>query len=80
VRIVTVDRGAGMTPETLGRAGEPFFTTKAPGAGTGLGLFVTRSTVEQLGGRLTLDSRPGLGTTATIMLPTDVVTGPPSHE
>jgi len=73
VRIDVIDRGAGMPPEHLARAGEPFFTTKAPGAGTGLGLFVTRSTVEQLGGTLGLTSQPGHGTTATVILPADVI-------
>lgn len=72
VRIVTSDRGRGMTPEELARAGEPFFTTKPPGVGTGLGLFVTRSSVEQLGGTFELTSAVGAGTTATILLPRDV--------
>jgi len=72
VRIVTTDRGRGMAPEELARAGEPFFTTKPPGVGTGLGLFVTRSSVEQLGGTFELTSAVGTGTTATILLPRDV--------
>ncbi len=73
VRIDVVDRGSGMSPDHLARAGEPFFTTKAPGAGTGLGLFVARSTIEQLGGTLELTSEAGRGTTATIVLPADVI-------
>ena len=48
--VEVVDRGAGMAPEVLARAGEPFFTTKKPGEGSGLGLFLTRALVEQLGG------------------------------
>ena len=72
--VVTVeDRGAGMTAADLARAGEPFFTTKPPGSGTGLGLFVARSAIEQLGGSLVLTSRLGEGTTASITLPRDVV-------
>ena len=59
IRIDVVDRGAGMTRDHLARAGEPFFTTKPPGVGTGLGLFVARSTVEQLGGTLELIVRAG---------------------
>lgn len=70
VRIV--DTGRGMSPDELARAGEPFFTTKAPGEGTGLGLFVARSSVEQLRGSLTIESREGAGTTVTIRLPVDV--------
>jgi two-component system sensor histidine kinase RegB len=72
VRIVTIDQGRGMSPDELARAGEPFFTTKPPGAGTGLGLFVTRSAVEQLGGTLELNSDRERGTIATILLPRDV--------
>jgi signal transduction histidine kinase len=76
-----IDRGTGMTPEHLGRAGEPFFTTKPAGAGTGLGLFVARATIEQLGGSLALASTVGQGTTATIVLPRDVVaTDLPRHD
>jgi two-component system sensor histidine kinase RegB len=58
-----------MTPEVLARAGEPFFTTKAPGQGTGLGLFIARTLAEQLGGALEIQSHPGRGTTARITLP-----------
>ncbi len=75
LRVSVVDHGSGMAPEHLARAGEPFFTTKAPGIGTGLGLFVTRSSIEQLGGTFSLTSMPGLGTTATVVLPLDVVAG-----
>nr|WP_228530624.1 MULTISPECIES: HAMP domain-containing sensor histidine kinase [Myxococcaceae] len=63
------DAGPGMDPETLARAGEPFYTTKQPGQGMGLGLFLTRSVLEQLGGRLELDSAPGQGTRARLVLP-----------
>jgi two-component system sensor histidine kinase RegB len=73
VRIDVIDRGSGMAPDHLARVGEPFFTTKPPGAGTGLGLFVARSTIEQLGGTLGLASEQGRGTTATILLPADVL-------
>jgi two-component system sensor histidine kinase RegB len=63
------DRGAGMTPEVLARVGEPFYTTKPPGRGMGLGLFLTRAVVEQLGGALELDSHAGRGTTARVRVP-----------
>ncbi|HKU43613.1 MAG TPA: ATP-binding protein [Polyangiales bacterium] len=63
------DFGSGMSPDVLSRAGEPFFTTKAPGDGMGLGLFLARVVVERAGGSVTLDSRPGDGTTAALVLP-----------
>lgn len=64
-----VDRGCGMPGEILSRAGEPFFTTKVPGEGMGLGLFLTQTLAEQLGGRLELRSTPGTGTTAILKIP-----------
>ncbi len=67
--IEVIDSGQGMTAETLRRAGEPFFSTKEPGAGTGLGLFLTRTIIEQLNGRLELDSTPSQGTRARLILP-----------
>lgn len=63
------DAGEGMTAEVLARAGEPFFTTKAPGEGMGLGLFLTRAVLEQLGGGLVLRSTPGQGTTVVLRWP-----------
>jgi two-component system sensor histidine kinase RegB len=69
VAVEVRDRGAGMAPEILARAGEPFFTTKAPGQGSGLGLYIARTLVEQLGGTVGLESRPGTGTVARIDLP-----------
>jgi len=69
VRIAIADRGPGMPPDTLARAGEPFFTTRDPGRGMGLGLFLSRSLVEQLGGTLELASEVGRGTVATVVLP-----------
>lgn len=69
VRLQVVDHGCGMPAEILSRAGEPFFTTKDPGSGMGLGLFLTHTLAEQLGGTLELQSKPGEGTTATLTLP-----------
>jgi two-component system sensor histidine kinase RegB len=68
-RIAVRDFGSGMSSDVLARAGEPFFTTKAPGEGMGLGLFLTRVVVERAGGNMLLDSAPGRGTTATLILP-----------
>jgi two-component system sensor histidine kinase RegB len=69
ILITVSDRGPGMPPDVLSRACEPFFTTKAPGQGLGLGLFLARTLVEHLGGRFTLDSTPGTGTRASVELP-----------
>ena len=63
------DQGAGMDKAVLDRAREPFFTTKAPGQGTGLGLFVAASTARQLGGELELQSEAGVGTTVRLRVP-----------
>ena len=69
LHIAVHDRGEGMSPEVLARAGDPFFTTKAAGRGMGLGVFLARALAEQLGGQLELESAPERGTTATIILP-----------
>jgi two-component system sensor histidine kinase RegB len=69
VRVAVVDQGRGMPPDVLKRAGEPFFTTKVPGEGMGLGLFLTRTLVDHLGGEFTMASRPGVGTEVRIELP-----------
>jgi len=60
------DQGTGMDIETLARAIEPFFTTKEPGKGLGLGLFLTESAAERFGGTLKIDSTPDKGTKAVI--------------
>jgi two-component system sensor histidine kinase RegB len=69
LRLVVRDEGVGMTPMVLARVGDPFFTTKQPGHGTGLGVFLARAVVERLDGSLKIDSAPGRGTTVTILLP-----------
>ena len=63
-----------MPREDMDRAFQPFFTTKAIGKGTGLGLFLSREVVVAHGGQLTLESEVGKGTTATVILP-----GLPTH-
>lgn len=63
------DTGPGMTAEVLARSREPFFTTKPPGRGLGLGLFLVKTLADQLGGGLELTSAPGVGVTARLVLP-----------
>jgi signal transduction histidine kinase/ActR/RegA family two-component response regulator len=69
VRLTVADTGVGMDAATLARASEPFFTTKAIGVGTGLGLPMAKGFAEQSGGGLHTESRPGEGTTVTLWLP-----------
>lgn len=71
LELIVEDDGPGITPEVQARLFEPFFTTRAPGAGTGLGLPVTRGLVEQLGGTLVLENRPSpaTGVHAVVTLP-----------
>jgi len=66
------DNGMGMSEEILRRIAEPFFTTKEPGRGMGLGTFLVRSFAERLGGALSYESTPGRGTTATLILPMEL--------
>jgi len=63
------DSGIGMAAEVLERAMEPFFTTKGPGAGSGLGLSMIFGFARQSGGHLAIESQPGNGTTVRLYLP-----------
>jgi signal transduction histidine kinase len=69
IAIRIVDHGVGMSEEVAQRALEPFFTTKGPGAGTGLGLSMAYGVAKAAGGDLRIDSAPGEGTTVTLYLP-----------
>ncbi|MGB1925238.1 MAG: ATP-binding protein [Rubripirellula sp.] len=69
LKIHVIDRGEGMSEEVLGRASDPFFTTKEPGTGIGLGLFLAKNVISQLGGELSFDSIPGSGTAAIVAIP-----------
>lgn len=69
VRLVVKDDGVGITADALARIGEPFFTTKPPGEGMGLGLFLARTFAERWGGGFEIESRAGHGTIATVSLP-----------
>lgn len=67
--VSVADTGFGMDEQTRQRAIEPFFSTKGIGKGTGLGLSMAHGLASQLGGRLTIDSAPGTGTTIHLWLP-----------
>jgi two-component system cell cycle sensor histidine kinase/response regulator CckA len=67
-RIRVHDNGIGMTPATLARIYEPFFTTKGVGQGTGLGLATTQAIIREHGGWITCESKPGAGTTFSLYL------------
>lgn len=69
VRVIISDTGSGMPPETLNKIYNPFFTTKEPGKGTGLGLFIVRQIVERNKGRITVESQVGKGTTFYLDFP-----------
>ena len=69
VALTVTDEGAGMSPEVAARAIEPFFTTKPVGEGSGLGLSQVYGFARQSGGDLSIESRPGGGTSVTIHLP-----------
>jgi two-component system NtrC family sensor kinase len=68
--VVTVqDNGVGIPAENMGRLFDPFFTTKPAGVGTGLGLSICHGIIEALGGRITVESQPGRGSTFRVFLP-----------
>lgn len=69
VRISITDNGIGMAPEVQRRATEAFFTTRNGGRGSGLGLAIVSRVMRDHGGRLEIESKPGVGTTMTLVLP-----------
>ena len=75
VMLTVSDTGHGMSPEVLKHAMDPFFSTKEPGKGTGLGLATVRGTVRQSGGLITMDSAVGEGTSVHLYFP-EVEPGP----
>lgn len=66
ISIVISDTGPGIPDEAIPKIFQPYFTTKKPGEGTGLGLFVTKTLVEKMGGRIEVRSRRNRGTTFTV--------------
>ena len=69
-RLAVTDTGTGMTPEQVGRIFEPFYTTKAAGRGTGLGLSAVYAVVTGLGGTVNVRSTPGEGSSFEVLIPT----------
>ena len=69
VRVEVSDTGTGIEPETLALVFDPFFTTKDPGRGAGLGLAISLTLAEALGGALTVESKPGAGSRFRLWLP-----------
>jgi two-component system cell cycle sensor histidine kinase/response regulator CckA len=69
VALVVKDSGSGMDESTLAHIFEPFFSTKGPETGSGLGLATVYGIVEESGGRIHVDSKPGSGTKFTVFLP-----------
>jgi signal transduction histidine kinase len=75
VEIRVGDEGVGMTPETLARLTEPFFSTKLDSGGLGLGLSISSTIIQEHKGTLTFESEVGKGTIARISLPADAEEG-----
>lgn len=69
IQLSVSDNGSGIPPEVKARIFDPFFTTKEVGKGTGLGLHIVKKEVERAGGKLTVASEVGKGTTFTVLLP-----------
>ncbi len=67
--VKVVDHGSGIPPHVAASIFDPFFTTKAPGKGTGLGLSVSQGIVVKHGGKISVNSREGAGSTFTVTLP-----------
>lgn len=69
ISITFSDTGSGIEPEHLAKIYDPFFTTKQIGKGTGLGLAVSYGIIQDHGGHIAVESRPGEGTVFQITLP-----------
>lgn len=69
VRLQVCDTGFGIPRENIDKIFDPFFTTKPPGKGAGLGLSISHGILQRIGGRISVDSTAGQGTTVTVELP-----------
>jgi signal transduction histidine kinase len=69
VRVAISDTGVGIAKDSLPHVFDPFFTSREPNEGVGLGLTIARAIVEQHGGRISIESRPDAGTRVVIVLP-----------
>ena len=67
--LIVEDEGIGMSKETLDRIFTPFFTTKPPGEGTGLGMSISMTIVEEHNGKINITSEEGKGTSVAVLLP-----------
>jgi len=63
------DNGCGMDENTRNNAFLPFFTTKKDGTGTGIGLYIVNNLVQEMGGKITVQSEPGTGSTFRVSIP-----------
>jgi signal transduction histidine kinase len=71
VEVSVTDIGPGMSPEVVQHATDSFFTTKEPGNGTGLGLWMVQRFVSASDGKLDIQTNSGLGTTVRLIFPQD---------
>jgi signal transduction histidine kinase len=69
IAVDVADNGSGIPPDVLPKIFDPFFTTKDIGKGTGLGLSISYKIIEQHGGKISVESKPGAGTKFTVWLP-----------
>jgi len=69
VRVEIQDNGTGIAPQVLPKIFDPFYTTKPIGKGTGMGLSISFKIVQEHGGRILVDTEPGVGTVFSILLP-----------
>ena len=74
------DNGCGMDEQTQLKIFDPFFTTKSPAEGTGLGLYVSHNLIADLGGKIEVESKPGVGSTFRVILPDKELRHKPGQE